>query len=421
MSRSPLSVAKYYEILRSHLAPMFPGSTLDESPIACDASSPMIAAEGSGKLLVRPDPIWPYYLRLRRSHPFQVEDINIAEQFVRALVEKLVVSDQPFFDHLVAQCPQDVVAWATQHRSMDDTLLPTIIEALQRWASQTYEGARISVAIGVDCSPPPSSISTIHFLDIINREYAKVISNGMDTMLVLSPSGHVVEHLALGSEADRQPSEPSFTPTRYFQMARWAQHTRVALALNRQGEILVFRKQRLQFAFRGGTWAHFSHGAMIARMSSSRQQTRLMRAVYASCLDISFARTGACIAVAKRRHASKVTKYINPDDFLQVPKTEKATLLSHLIGKPFAQIPRQLREEMASLDGAVIVDWKGTVVAAGAIVRVPGGSDGGGRRAAAKALSRLGLAVKVSSDGAITAFTDRGTTQDPEIAFEVCK
>jgi hypothetical protein len=65
------------------------------------------------------------------------------------------------------------------------------------------------------------------------------------------------------------------------------------------------------------------------------------------------------------------------------------------------------------------LNHKGTVTAAGAIVRVGGGSDGGGRRAAAKALSRLGLAIKVSADGGITAFSDRGTKQHPEIAFEV--
>src|SRR5206468_1135057 len=33
---------------------------------------------------------------------------------------------------------------------------------LQKWASQTYEGARISVAIGVDCDPEPCLISTTH-------------------------------------------------------------------------------------------------------------------------------------------------------------------------------------------------------------------------------------------------------------------
>ena len=46
--------------------------------------------------------------------------------------------------------------------------------------------------------------------------------------------------------------------------------------------------------------------------------------------------------------------------------------------------------------------------------------DGGGRKAVAKALSRLGLAVKESSDGGITALDDKGAKHDPEIAFGVC-
>ncbi|MCH8040857.1 MAG: hypothetical protein IH977_11025 [Nitrospinae bacterium] len=309
-----------------------------------------------------------------------------------------------------------------QHRSMDDALLPTIIMALQKWASQTYEGARISVAIGVDCAPEPRRISNIHLHQLVNHDYAKVLSNGLDTILVLSPSGHIVEHLALGAKINsgtRTP-EASFTPNRFLPLAEWAKGNRVALVLNRQGEILVFKKQRLQFAFRRGTWAHYSHSAMIARMGGLSQQRRLMRAVYASCLDISFARTGGCIAIANGKNARKVSDHLHSGDLLARAGTEKATLLGHLIGQPFQDIPRPIREEMAALDGAVVLDGTGNVMAAGAIVRVPGGSEGGGRRAAAKALSRLGLAIKVSADGAITAFTNRGTQQNPEIAFEVC-
>jgi hypothetical protein len=94
--------------------------------------------------------------------------------------------------------------------------------------------------------------------------------------------------------------------------------------------------------------------------------------------------------------------------------------LSHLIGLPFQKISRPVREEMTALDGATVLDATGRVIATGAIVRVPAGSEGGGRRAAAKALSRLGLAVKISADGGITAFTNKGTAKNPEIAFEVC-
>lgn len=425
MSRTPLAAQDYYEILSSQLVPMFSGSELDSGPITCDVSDPRILPEARGNLLVRPDGVWPFYFRLRRPYAYDDEDIRIVSQFLRALDQKLVASGQPFFQHLLSRCSEDVVAWSMQHRSMDDALLPSILDALQKWSSQTYEGVRISVAIGVDCAPDPWRISNIHLEEIINRDYAKVISNGMDTILVLSPSGHIVEHLALGSgqSSTHLKTHDPFSPIRYQALAHWAQGSRVAIALNRQGEILVFKRQCLQFAFRRGAWSHFTHRAIVARMiktiDQKHQPKALMEAVYLSCLDISFARTGGCIAIVKPKNTKKVSAYLHNGDLLIEAKTEKASLLRHLIGLPFQKIPRPIRQEMAALDGAVVLNWAGRVIAAGAIVRVPGGSEGGGRRAAAKALSRLGLALKVSADGGIIAFTDEGTKENPEIAFEV--
>ena len=55
---------------------------------------------------------------------------------------------------------------------------------------------------GVDPFPELSRISNIHLDQLIDQDYAKVLSNGMDTLLVLSPSGHVVEHLALDGKTE---------------------------------------------------------------------------------------------------------------------------------------------------------------------------------------------------------------------------
>ena len=59
------------------------------------------------------------------------------------------------------------------------------------------------------------------------------------------------------------------------------------------------------------------------------------------------------------------------------------------------------------MDGATVLKQSGEVVTAGSIVRVPSGSMGGGRRAAALQLSKLGLAIKISADGPITGFRNR--------------
>ena len=417
-----LTANRYHEILSRYLVPMFAGSSLEPAPIPCDDKKGVVLGEPGGSLLIRPDPRWPECFRLRRTHPFERDDIRIAKQFVRAFHEKLMASEQPFFTYLVDSCPQDVVAWSLKAENVDDALVPAIIAALQKWASQTYEGVRISAAIGVDPFPEVTRISTIHLDRVIDQDYAKVLSNGLDTILVVSPSGHVMENLALGEAAQRKMriSEPLFTPSRYAPLAEWARDGRIAFALNRHGEILVFASQRLRFAFRRGTWFHFSHKAMIERIGGTNHGRALMRDVYATCLDISFARKGGCIAIANRQNSSKAMEYLNRDDLLSRPKTQTSTLLRHLIGQPFHKIPRPLREELVALDGAVVLDRAGLVIAAGAIVRVPGGSDGGGRRAAAKALSRLGFAIKISADGGITAFTSRGSDQNPEIAFEIC-
>lgn len=422
MPRGPLAQTQYHELLRSHLVPMLAGCELEPAPLPCDLAEDMVVLAAAGDLLIRPDPVWPRCFRLRRRHPFDADDIKLAEQFVRALGEKLAAAAESFFRYLVEKCPEEVVASSVQHRAIDDALLPGVIGALRRWASQTYEGARISVAIGVNPRPEPARISSTHLNQLLEQDFAKVLSNGMDTLVVLSPSGHVVEHRALMEETREATriAEPAFTPNRYLPLARWARSGRVAVALNRQGEILVFSGQRLQFALRRGTWFHLAHRAMIARMGGTKGQERLMRAVYASALDVSFARTGGCIAVAKIEKADSILEYLNRDDVLALATKPKSALLNHLVGRPFDRLPRAMREEMAAIDGAVVLDAAGLVVAAGAIVRVRGGSEGGGRRAAAKALSRLGLAVKISQDGGMTAFTDRGTKDKPEIAFEAC-
>ena len=88
MDRSALSAAEYHEMLLRHLVPMFAGSELERAPISCEISADMVVPESVGNLLVRPDPSWPHCFRLRRTHPFESDDIRIMKQFVRAFGEK---------------------------------------------------------------------------------------------------------------------------------------------------------------------------------------------------------------------------------------------------------------------------------------------------------------------------------------------
>jgi hypothetical protein len=128
--------------------------------------------------------------------------------------------------------------------------------------------------------------------------------------------------------------------------------------------------------------------------------------VYETCLDASFARTGACIGIVSSSHIAEwQNTVVNEDDHVQLGESVKARTIRQMIrAKKFQALDRRLRQELVAIDGATVLSHEGTLLAVGAILRIPGGSTSGGRLAAAKRLSALGLGIKVSQDGGITGF-----------------
>ena len=70
---------------------------------------------------------------------------------------------------------------------------------------------------------------------------------------------------------------------------------------------------------------------------------------------------------------------------------------------------------MLSMDGATLLSQSGAILAAGAILEVSAGSTGGGRTAAARAIGKYGVGVKVSQDGPVTAFA--GNNLEPRFTM----
>jgi hypothetical protein len=90
---------------------------------------------------------------------------------------------------------------------------------------------------------------------------------------------------------------------------------------------------------------------------------------------------------------------------LQAVDSIKTKALAQMIGvMKFQDLDRRFRQELLAIDGATLIGHDGTVLAVGAILRIEGGSTGGGRIAAAKTLSQYGLGIKVSQDGPIEGF-----------------
>jgi hypothetical protein len=238
---------------------------------------------------------------------------------------------------------------------------------------------------------------SIRLEELWREDFSRVISNGFDSLYLCGSDGRVFNVGYL-------PNRPSvqFAPHRLGSIADWCRGQPVAIVLNRNSEVLIFKEQKLQFAKRRGAWRYYAHDSVVKRLGVGN--TSLRRAVYESCLDVSFARTGGCVAVLNQTGRAKVSKMINDKDLIERGEQTRTKLLGQVVKKTFQNLDRRLRQELLSMDGATVLTRKGKVLTAGSIVRVPGGSTGGGRRAAAMQLSTLGLAIKISADGPITGF-----------------
>ncbi|MEG1500285.1 MAG: hypothetical protein RR400_04405, partial [Clostridia bacterium] len=274
-------------------------------------------------------------------------------------------------------------------------------------------------------------------------DFIALLSDGKKSVLELDKNGYLISHNIF----DKQKRVASICPFNYSSIAKHCGENKIGLTLLENGDMLLFKNYNLVFAKRRGIWNSYSHSELVEILSnkSAHAIKELRRAIYISALDVSFSGQGGCIAYLNKDCAKNVLNLIDIDDILseeyynlklQNEKEEseklygilenknaapitnvsfenyinnkncvKTSALKAIIGdKKFHQLHRKLREELISIDGATIVDFDGTIIAAGAIVKIDAGSTGGGRLAAAKTLSRFGVSLKISQDGIIQGF-----------------
>lgn len=399
------------EVISKYLLPMFPGSKL--LPGTIEATRRVAQASFSGPcniaLLLRKEE--RTRILIHRSQPYSYSDVAFAAWFMQALERIEHLHSEPFFDQLLENAIPDAISgFITARYQGARQGAFKIIRQLEKWAAQTYEGQPITCAIGIDSASGEASSPTLD--EIWQHDFSAVLTSGLDTILVANQDLEVISFEALP-----EPQMLGIAPYRLLQLAEWTNINKSLFCLNRNGEILVFEEGKLVFAKRGGKWIHFSHDSIPTRLGRIGSP-ELRRAIYETCLDVSFARTGGCIAIAKSGADSTLKRIVHRDDLLGASKT-KSRCLTQIANVPFPEMDRRLRQELVAIDGATILDNHGNLLAAGAIVEVPPGSHAGARRAAAVALSACGIAIKISHDGGILGFKGNSSGSDPEVTFEL--
>lgn len=374
------------------------------------------------------------YIFIKIKQGVLKSDYEINKNFIAFLKDELSESERLLlYDEVIKHIKtRSILLYMLDSAMVDDEektglldVFVNIINIYEKWSSETYESRNICFCIGVDCNLDEHSNST---LDLIQTNGAlesmfKVITNGIDTMVVCNKFGQICKFYELTQDSKNPYSTKKrkhyFYPQVFSKIASWSYLKRFSFVLTQQGEILIFQNKSLVFAKRRGEWFSLSPKSLTHRMLKSQNASvALKEAVLDTCLDVSFSRSGACIGIINS--GSQTPNCVLEGSRISTSMEPKVVALKKLInGKKFHELGRRVRKELAAIDGAIVIDGSGNIHTVGAILDNSSStsrSGSGGRTVAAQTLAKSGCGIKVSADGKIEAW-QKNDTGDYESIF----
>jgi hypothetical protein len=325
----------------------------------------------------------------------------------------------------------DPRSYAIEAREARADRVASVIELLRVAALSSYENRPISTGVLLlgtqedPCRPgaplPAAAPAYTESLTAIKSFYR--LADGVRTVFLANAEGRLLDIIDIerwGNQACRNqtllvPCAKAFQPHARATL----QHGHICAVLSPSREIKVFAEGGELFTFRSGSWHLLDLQAKYRLWAEAVGDEALSMRIFQTALDLADAREGALFAVA-RDVSGAVSKLVAPGDRLDRSLADTADaaaapsrrdLLHLLEGRSITDLDPNVLAALASLDGAIVVDTSGRLLAAGAILRHPataeaeaGGLVEGARTTAALAASRYGPVLKVSEDGVITFF-----------------
>ena len=417
---------EFYKVVDKLILPLFTGSIIDgEEPSSTRDNE--IAFGKRNSLLIKPSKLDEYRLVLKRGQPFQAFEINLLRSILAELdrISLLQLNDESYISALQYNAIEKSICSSISDSDTANTMFGILTE-LNKWAVRTYEGHKIAIGIIINLSVDLSEQEEkLHYTQIMDKDFFALLSDGIDSYIEFDKKGYLIGY----TNTTRVKKMTSIAPYEFEQVARYCNEKRIGIVLTKNGDFLIFKNRNLLFAKRAGGWNIYSHEEVIQLLSyrGNYSLKDIRRSVYYTALDTSFAYTGGCIVYLNKEKVEQAIAHIDAHDildekyfeikkrqelenasklynlqtlssveamynvpystFLQQQQCIKVECLRKIImGKPFHELGRKLRQELVSMDGATVIDSDGTIIAAGAILKIEAGSEGGGRQAAATTL-----------------------------------
>lgn len=351
-----------------------------------------------------------------------------------------------------------------------ETKLYDLLLKLKEWSTKTYEGKRVPFAFIVDIdNGNASNEQNLDYLKFLDLDFCATLSDGITSVITLDKNCNFVsyESLVVNNKVIGS-SLYNAMPLRFAQIldnyVKGKNKIGIFLLIN--GDILLAKNREILYVYRNQKWISFSWERMYYSLMTTLKMSNkdneieiLLKEIYASTLDVSFAHTGGIIAIVnsndeffskncilscmddlynnfnlnkdelrekfiqeykdknnKTEITDKTSKILENDFEKRYLKLSAIKTLIEIKNKPinFVDINRKLRAELIGLDGATIINLNGELISVGAIIQNEKGSSGGGRGAAASKLSDYqGFAIKISTDGYVELYDQK------EICYQI--
>jgi hypothetical protein len=427
----------HHELLGQALAYFFPESTVERGARRGPAVAEL-AVRPEGDHVVGLEWLGVRYRMRRSAFAFTDHDHRMLRAIGRYLTARHQLahqaSDDPGILRLFGGRAEDhvVSAWLDQAASGDAPTrsnaerIDDTVEVLRACALGTYENRRITMGallFGGLPDPchvrPPDQVEAIRYARPLTgiRSFRR-LSDGLQTVALVDETGMLVEIVDVRDWARPFADQPLPVPA----ASAYAMHARatlcgghLCLVLTPNGEIKAFSGGVQVFNFLDGSW----------RLSNAAEKQRVWRhalgrvpladRLFSVALDLAEDRRGGLFLVVD--DPAQVDRLVAAPDLLGTPTivgSVRAPALKRdlhylLRQKTVLDLAPSVLETLGRIDGAVVLDSDANLLAFGAIVRHPLGTDAievteGGRSTAAITASHAGKVLKISEDGLVSFY-----------------
>lgn len=332
-----------------------------------------------------------------------------------------------------------ICKWIVGHQN---DKIEKLFEMLESWSVKTNEGKRVTLGFIINPRAESSfDLSFGDFCDFLNDDFSANLTDCKNSLIELDNNCNFCAYHSLteGNTLKEHQLKGDLPLELSGIIEKYVVNDCVGIFLLSGGDIILSKNGQVLFVKRNLKWLNFEYEAFENAFEEYFEQNLiskgLLEQIFASMLDVSFAHFGGIIAVvndkvglteSRRTEApilspadyllngltlNEVAKMLTGKKIYTKKEIKKRVLRRNVIqslvnGKRFEELDRKLRCELISADGAFIIDSDGRICAVGAIIKSDSGSLGGGRGSASRKLSRLGFAIKISTDGYIELYID---------------